>query len=78
MEEMTPQSDKDIIDEIQRAFLLEEETFTDNVVVTSKNGKVTLTGTVESLEDKQRIEDIVENTPGVILVKNNLKVVRLG
>lgn len=77
MQEIASQSDRDIIDEIQQAFLLEEETFTDNVVVTCENGKVTLTGSVDSLEDKQKIEDIVENTPGVVLVENNLKVTKI-
>ncbi len=77
MQDIAPQSDKDIIDEIQQAFLLEEVTYTENVVVVCKNGKVTLTGAVDSLEDKQRIEDIVENTPGVALVKNNLRVTKI-
>jgi len=77
MQDVTPQSDKDIIDEIQQAFLLEEKTFTNNIVVTCNNGKVTLAGEVDSLEDKQKIEDIVENTPGVMLVKNNLKVTKI-
>jgi len=77
MQDIAPQSDKDIIDEIQQAFLLEEVTYAENVVVVCKNGKVTLTGAVDSLEDKQRIEDIVENTPGVALVKNNLRVTKI-
>lgn len=77
MQEMTPQSDKDIIDEIERALLLEEEISTDNVIVTCQNGKVTLSGSVDTLEDKQKIEDIVENIPGVIIVNNDLEVVKL-
>lgn len=77
MQDIASQSDKDIIDEIQKAFLLEDITYAENVIVTCRNGKAILTGAVDSLEDKQKIEDIVENTPGVVLVENNLKVVKI-
>jgi len=67
-------ADKDIIDQIEKAMLLDEEITADNVVVSCENGKVTLDGAVDSLEESQRIEDIAENTPGVVLVTNNLKI----
>lgn len=76
-QEILSQSDKDIVDEIEKALLLEEDISTDNIIVTCKDGKVTLRGSVDRLEDKQRIEDIVEDIPGVILVNNEIEVVKL-
>lgn len=77
MQEILSQSDKDIIDEIEKALLLEEEISTDNIIVTCENGKVTLTGSVDTLEDKQKIEDIVEDISGVAIINNDLEVVKL-
>ena len=77
MQEIISQSDKDVINEIEQILLLEEDISTDNVMVTCQNGKVTLTGAVDSLEDKQRLEDIVEDIPGVVMVNNDLEVVKI-
>ena len=37
------------------------------------NGEVTLTGTVESRQDKRRAEDIADRISGVKHVQNNLR-----
>ena len=77
MQEIISQSDKDVINEIEQILLLEEDISTDNVMATCQNGKVTLTGAVDSLEDKQRVEDIIEDIPGVVMVINDLEVVKI-
>jgi len=46
----------------------------DNVKVKAKDGIVTLTGTVQDKDDKALAADTVENLPGVIGVKNEIKV----
>ena len=46
----------------------------DNVVVTVHNGRITLTGTVEWLFQKQHAEAIVEHVRGVLGVFNHLTV----
>lgn len=70
-------SDKDILEEVENALLKHEEISTDQIVVTCENGAVTLTGTVDTLEDSQEVEDMVSDIPGVVLVKNYLKVVKI-
>ncbi|MNC89452.1 BON domain protein [compost metagenome] len=42
--------------------------------VTVNNGEVTLAGSVHSRDEKRQVEDIVEATPGVHDVHNNLRV----
>jgi hypothetical protein len=44
------------------------------IVVMVESGEVTLTGTVNSREDRRRAEDIVERLSGVDHVQNNLRV----
>lgn len=46
----------------------------DHVKVKAKDGIVTLTGTVQDKDDKALAADTVENLPGVIGVKNEIKV----
>lgn len=46
----------------------------DHVKVESRDGVVTLTGTVQDKEDKALAADTVENLPGVVSVKNDIKV----
>jgi osmotically-inducible protein OsmY len=45
-----------------------------NIEVTAKNGEVTLSGTVNSREEKRRAVDIIEDLSGVKDVHNNLRV----
>lgn len=45
-----------------------------NIEVTAKNGEVTLSGTVNTREEKRRAIDIVEDLSGVKDVHNNLRV----
>jgi hyperosmotically inducible protein len=46
----------------------------DHVKVKSNDGIVTLTGTVQDRDDRDLAEDTVENLPGVVSVKNEIKV----
>ena len=46
-----------------------------DIIVDAAQGKVTLTGTVSSNEDKSAIEDLARNTEGVDLVNNKLVIV---
>jgi len=46
----------------------------DRVKVKASDGVVTLTGTVADKDDKALAEDTVENLPGVVSVKNEIKV----
>ena len=46
------------------------------ITVQVKGGEVTLSGTVNSREDKRRAEDLVESCSGVKEVINNLRVNR--
>jgi osmotically-inducible protein OsmY len=78
MEEISgSRSDKDILQDIEKEFLIDEAVSTDNVNVEVINGKVVLAGTVGSLEMKQSIEDIVENINGVVLVINKIQIERI-
>jgi osmotically-inducible protein OsmY len=47
----------------------------DNVKVKANDGIVTLTGTVQDKDDRDLAADTVENLPGVVSVKNEIKVV---
>jgi len=46
----------------------------DHVKVKAKDGIVTLTGTVQDKDDKELAADTVENLPGVMGVKNEIKI----
>src|SRR6185295_12745058 len=46
----------------------------DHVAVKASDGVVTLSGTVEDKDDKNLAADTVENLPGVVRVKNEIKV----
>lgn len=46
----------------------------DQVKVKADDGVVTLTGTVQDKDDKALAEDTVENLPGVLSIKNEIKV----
>jgi len=70
-------SDKDILQDIERVLLMDEEVSTDNVTIDVNNGKVIVTGTIESLEEKQEIEDAIENINGVNIVVNNIKIEKI-
>lgn len=45
----------------------------DHVRVKADDGVVTLTGTVQDTDDKNLAADTVENLPGVVRVKNEIK-----
>jgi len=69
-----PRDDKDIVQEIEKALLEDEIVSTDNVEIDVKNGKVILSGSVTSPEVNHRIQDLVENTPGVNMVVNDMNI----
>lgn len=48
--------------------------FSSGIMVNAQNGTVTLTGTVPSEQDKQKVESMVKNTSGVVTVNNQLQV----
>ena len=75
--ELNSRHDKDIIQDIERGLLLDEEVSTDNVSIDVRNNKVIITGSVESLEEKQEIEDMINNVNGVALVVNNLQIEKI-
>lgn len=77
MPEFTNRSDKDIYQDIEKAFLEEEDIMTDNVNVQVVSGKVILSGSVESLEEKQDIEDAISDIPGVALIDNDLQIEKI-
>ena len=66
--------DKDIMQDVERALLEDEIVSTDNIEIDIKNGKVILSGSVTSPEINHRIQDLVENTPGVNMVVNDMNV----
>ncbi len=48
------------------------------IEVTVSNGEVTLSGTINSREEKRRAEDLAENVSGVRHVQNNLRIQNSG
>ena len=74
---LSARHDKDILQDIERELLIDEELSTDNINIDVNNGKVIITGTVISLEKKQKVEDIINSVNGVIIVVNNLNVEKI-
>ena len=70
-------SDRDILQDVEKELLVDEMVSTDNVKVEVANGRVTLSGEVGSLEVKQRMGDIAENTSGAVTVVNDLSIERI-
>jgi osmotically-inducible protein OsmY len=68
------QTDEDIRQAINDAFLYDPRVRSFNPEVTVKNGAVTLSGVVHSLAAKQAAEADARNIAGVRSVRNNLKV----
>jgi len=77
MSDFVNRSDKDIYQDVEKAFLEEEDIMTDNVNVEVNEGKVTLSGTVETLEEKQDLEDTISDVPGVALINNDLQIEKI-
>ena len=70
-------SDRDILQDVEKELLVDEMVSTDTVRVEVANGRVTLSGEVGSLEVKQRMGDIAENTSGAVTVVNDLSIERI-
>ncbi|MFA6296785.1 MAG: BON domain-containing protein [Patescibacteria group bacterium] len=77
MPELNNRSDKDIYQDIEKMFLEEEDILTDNVNVEVNSGKVTLSGSVETLEEKQDLEDAISDVAGVALITNDLQIEKI-
>lgn len=67
-------SAKNIKDEIRAALESHAEVEAANIAVEATNGAVTLSGTVESLAELDRVEDAAWAAPGVSKVINNVRV----
>ena len=77
MPELNNRSDKDIYQDREKMFLEEEDILTDNVNVEVNSGKVTLSGSVETLEEKQDLEDAISDVAGVALITNDLQIEKI-
>lgn len=77
MSDFVNRSDKDIFQDIEKSMLENEDVMTDNVNVQVTGGKVILSGSVESLEEKQEIEDMISDIPGVAMISDDLQVEKI-
>jgi len=64
----------DVQKKIKDALMRHADVEASNVTVLVANGTVTLTGTVESMEEMDRVEDAAWTAPGVTKVIDNLRV----
>lgn len=69
-------NDNRIREDICELMTEDDELDPSDVEVNVQNGEVTLTGSVESRNDKRRAEDLAERIPGVRDVHNRLQVMR--
>jgi hypothetical protein len=67
-------SDEKIVEEANEALTRSSEVDASEIVVSAKNGVLTLTGEVSSRKQKWAAEDTVENLPFILDVENNLKI----
>lgn len=77
--EYSARSDKDILEEIQNKLRQDEEIAEelDSLNFQVTDGRVYATGTVSSLEVRERLCDIIENVPGVVEVIDDLVVEKI-
>jgi osmotically-inducible protein OsmY len=69
----SPETDRKIEDAAKTSYNC-QTVLADQVSIKSKDGVVTLTGTVQDKEDKALAQDTMENIPGVTKVKNDIVV----
>src|SRR6266576_5279141 len=69
-------SDQTLVTQVQNSLNKDTSlaTIAPRIEVTAQNGTVTLSGSVPSDQDKQRIEAAVKSTAGVVSVNNQLQV----
>lgn len=67
-------SDQNIDDEVRRHLTQHGHLDASKVDVNVKNGVVTLTGTVDTRQDKRTAEQVADSVPGVKDVENQLKI----
>lgn len=67
-------SDKEIADNVRQALLLDPWVERFEMKVSARNGKVFLSGDVDSAFEKSRAEDIASRTKGVVAIQNSLRV----
>lgn len=78
---LTPEDQKETEGDIKitaaiRQALVKKESLSvnaQNIKIITRNGVVTLRGSVESEAEKIKLQDIAKQTPGVIQVNNNLE-----
>jgi osmotically-inducible protein OsmY len=77
--EFSGRTDKDIMDEIQKAAKMDEDVAQelDSVNIEVTDGRVHLTGTISSLEIQERFCDLIENVHGVVEVIDDLVVEKI-
>jgi len=76
-DKLDSRTDRDILQDVERALIVDDVVSEDNVRVDVNNGKVVLDGEVGSLEMKQRMGDLAENINGAVLVVNDLRIERI-
>ena len=69
-----PIADTSLVDIIRQALLSESSLDARKIDVENRNGNVSLTGTVESPEQREKVERIVMSVGGVRSVTNNLAI----
>jgi len=67
-------SDDRIKEQVSDRLMDDDDIDATEIIVEVKNGEVTLTGTVNSRQEKRAAEDAAEQTPGVREVQNHLRV----
>jgi hypothetical protein len=69
-------SDERIREDVSDRLTEDWEIDASDIEVSVRNGEVTLSGTVNTRDEKRRAEDLAEAVPGVRHVQNNLRIQR--
>ncbi len=69
-----PRTDEDIAKEVKDALTFDPATEAYEINVTVDNGMVTLTGTVDSRQEKKLTKEVVKGVKGIKAIKNNIEV----
>lgn len=76
MDHQMPSDPKDV--ELEQAIIREIRELGEHMHVSARGGHVTVTGTADDFETKREILSIVQSTPGVHQVTNNVRVARVA
>ena len=69
-----PLADTSLVDIVKQALLSESSLDARKIDLENRNGNVSITGTVESAEQREKVERIVMSVGGVRSVTNNLAI----